>query len=170
MYVFRFGLLIFFAVSNVFTSFFLQDTQDALQETEVERNALRKQLARMSFKKPTGSTSAAAAAPPAAVDAGHLTDITTSSGYVGEVEVNADESKVELSSVREENKMLMDHLVSTKIRLAEVEGDVLESRRALLRSREKQMQLARQIMALQAVERQPAPLYYAGGGDGVLPP
>jgi hypothetical protein len=58
----------------------------------------------------------------------------------------------ELVSLREENQMLMEHLVSTKVRLAEVEGDFLESRRALLRSREKQMQLARQVMAAQAVE------------------
>jgi hypothetical protein len=46
--------------------------------------------------------------------------------------------------------MLMEHLVNSKVRLAEVEGDFLESRRALLRAREKQVQIARQLTELQA--------------------
>lgn len=52
---------------------------------------------------------------------------------------------VQLASLREENQMLMDHVVNTKVRLAEVEGDFLEARRALLRAREKQMLMAKQL-------------------------
>ena len=63
-----------------------------------------------------------------------------------------EDAEMELASIRDENTSLMEHLVSTKVRLAEVEGDFLESRRALLRSREKQMQLARQLLDVQAVE------------------
>jgi len=50
-----------------------------------------------------------------------------------------------LASLRQENEMLMDQLVTTKVRLAEVEGDCLQSRRALLRAKEKQIELARQL-------------------------
>lgn len=50
-----------------------------------------------------------------------------------------------IHALEEENEMLMDQLVTTKVRLAEVEGDCLESRRALLRAKEKQMDLARQL-------------------------
>lgn len=37
--------------------------------------------------------------------------------------------------------MIMEHLVMTKIRMAEMEGDYLESKRALLRAREKQLEV-----------------------------
>lgn len=52
--------------------------------------------------------------------------------------------------------MLMDHLVSSKVRLAEVEGDVLESRRSLLRAREKEAKVARELAELQSAGA-PAP-------------
>ena len=50
-----------------------------------------------------------------------------------------------VQSLSEENNMLMDQLVTAKVRLAEVEGDCLQSRRALVRAKEKQMELARQL-------------------------
>ena len=50
-----------------------------------------------------------------------------------------------IHALEEENEMLMDQLVTAKVRLAEVEGDCLESRRALVRAKEKQMDLARQL-------------------------
>jgi hypothetical protein len=48
-----------------------------------------------------------------------------------------------VSKLRSENEMLMEHLVSVKIRSAEVHGDYLEARRELLRTREKQLQVRR---------------------------
>ena len=60
-------------------------------------------------------------------------------------EISALSLEQELQSIRDENEMLMDQLVTTKVRLAEVEGDCLQSRRALLRAHEKQVQLAKQL-------------------------
>ena len=142
---------------------------------EEEPNALRKQLAKVSKKfdkkgidgsdlpdasgtSPYGSTSLAAAAavplpgsripsPRYNVDEDALSDVSH--------RFDVEEVEREVGALRDENSMLMSHLVSTKVRLAEVEGEVLESRRSLLRSREKQMQLARQIMELQAAEDPP---------------
>ncbi|KFM26991.1 hypothetical protein F751_2247 [Auxenochlorella protothecoides] len=56
----------------------------------------------------------------------------------------------ELRAVRAENQMIMEHLVMTKIRMAEMEGDYLESKRALLRAREKQLELTKKLTAVQA--------------------
>ena len=39
--------------------------------------------------------------------------------------------------------MIMEHLVMTKVRMAELEGDYLETRRELRRAREKQLDLAK---------------------------
>lgn len=60
-------------------------------------------------------------------------------------EHDASDFKYQLSCLQEENDMLMDQLVTTKVRLAEVEGDCLQSKRALVRAKEKQMDLARQL-------------------------
>lgn len=54
-------------------------------------------------------------------------------------------SAYQLATLQDENDMLMDQLVTTKVRLAEVEGECLQSKRALVRAREKQMELARQL-------------------------
>ena len=53
--------------------------------------------------------------------------------------------EVELEAVQEENKMLMEELVNTKVHSAEVEGDLLEARRSLLRARETQARLLQQM-------------------------
>ncbi|KAL6772251.1 hypothetical protein ACKKBG_A29525 [Auxenochlorella protothecoides x Auxenochlorella symbiontica] len=60
------------------------------------------------------------------------------------------EAEEELRAVRAENQMIMEHLVMTKIRMAEMEGDYLESKRALLRAREKQLELTKKLTAVQA--------------------
>ena len=61
---------------------------------------------------------------------------------------------MQLMSLRDENRALMENLVTSKVRLAEVQGDFLESRRALLRAREKQVQMAKQLTELHsATER-----------------
>ena len=51
----------------------------------------------------------------------------------------------EIENLTEENEALMDQLVTAKVRLAEVEGDCLQSRRALVRAREKEMALSKQL-------------------------
>ena len=56
--------------------------------------------------------------------------------------------------------MMMEHLVMVKVRLAETEGGFLESRRALLRAQQHQMELARRL------EEAKAALAAAGGGGG----
>jgi hypothetical protein len=155
-------------VSNKEMKTALHESQDALHETETERNVLRRQLARMSKKekkekgssfKASGSAAGAAAIGIGGQGAGALAAVVGAGEheeqqYAGSEVGSDDHDDVinELGSLRNENGMLMEHLVTTKVRLAEVEGDYLESRRALLRSREKQMQLARQIMELQALE------------------
>ncbi|KAK2076753.1 hypothetical protein QBZ16_005513 [Prototheca wickerhamii] len=53
----------------------------------------------------------------------------------------------ELQAARAENSMIMEHLVMTKVRMAELEGDYLETRRELLRAREKQLDLAKKLAA-----------------------
>ncbi len=58
---------------------------------------------------------------------------------------DAGDFKFQLSNLQDENEMLMDQLVTAKVRLAEVEGDCLQSKRALVRAKEKQMDLARQL-------------------------
>lgn len=163
----------------------LHDTQEALQETEVERNALRRQLARMTKKMDklsprrasipeaaggsgevpkeglpiAGTAAAMAAAAAAAAEAGGIIEGEASVEWEGQsvAAMSEEESQkfledveVELAALRDENQLIMDHLVTTKVQLAEVQGDFLESRRALLRSREKQMQMAQQLVALQA--------------------
>ncbi len=157
-------------VSNKDMKTALHESQDALHETEAERNVLRRQLARMSKKKEKGSSKTQATAGGAAVVGGEaavglaaigegeedhheaVVDVEHDAGSEVGSDEEHDDVINELGSLRNENGMLMEHLVTTKVRLAEVEGDYLESRRALLRSREKQMQLARQIMELQALE------------------
>ncbi|KAG7671209.1 hypothetical protein Ndes2526B_g02324 [Nannochloris sp. 'desiccata'] len=152
-------------VSSKETKSAMHDTQDALHQPEVERNVLQRHFDRMSKKKEKGSskTQAAVAAGGTVVVGGAAGLAAVVEGEEGHKEleqyagseVGSDDHEDvinELGSLRNENGMLMEHLVTTKVRLAEVEGDYLESRRALLRSREKQMQLARQIMELQALE------------------
>ena len=56
----------------------------------------------------------------------------------------------EIENLAEENEALMDQLVTAKVRLAEVEGDCLQSRRALVRAREKEMVLTQQLKGLRA--------------------
>lgn len=166
----------------------LHDTQDALHETEAERNALRRQLARISKKMDKGTpgkgaaggssgsiAAAASALSPTAI--AEEVGETTPGGASATLQQELDDVEVEVGALRDENEMLMEHLVSTKVRLAEVEGDFLESRRALLRSREKQLQLARQIMDLQAAELADEPSPSKGSpvtgvvlGGGGLPP
>lgn len=63
----------------------------------------------------------------------------------GEHGKDSTELKYQLSSLKDENDMLMDQLVTAKVRLAEVEGSCLQSKRALVRAKEKQMELARQL-------------------------
>jgi len=145
----------------------MQDTQGALVETETERNTLRRQLARMSKKygpgkagEPALSEAAATAAVAGAVSIDPASGAEGLGEEVGSVSDSEGsqhlshllhDAEAELAAIRDENSMLMEHLVTTKVRLAEVEGDYLESRRALLRSREKQMQLARQVLEVQMV-------------------
>lgn len=50
----------------------------------------------------------------------------------------------------DEYELLMEHLVATKVRLAESEGDRLESRRALIRAKEKQLEQVKTINELKA--------------------
>lgn len=153
-------------VSNKETKTAMHDTQGTAHETEAEGNVFRRQLSRMSKKKEKtpskvpGGVAGGGALVVGEAAAGLAAVVEGEEGnkgleqYVGS-EVGTDEHEDvigELGSLRNENGMLMEHLVTTKVRLAEVEGDYLESRRALLRSREKQMQLARQIMELQALE------------------
>lgn len=149
------------AVSNRETKAAKHDAQGADHETEGESNVFRRQFSRMSKKKEKGSSKVQGAGGGAVVvgeAAAGLAAVVEGEEeleqYAGsEVGFDDHEDVIgELGSLRSENGMLMEHLVTTKVRLAEVEGDYLESRRALLRSREKQMQLARQIMELQALE------------------
>ena len=56
----------------------------------------------------------------------------------------------EIENLTDENEMLMDQLVSTKVRLAEVEGEVLQSRRALVRAKEKNMAISKQLKDIRA--------------------
>jgi len=44
-------------------------------------------------------------------------------------------------------------LVESKVRLAEVEGDFLESKRALRRARDKQKELVEQVLDLQGAKK-----------------
>lgn len=62
-----------------------------------------------------------------------------------ENEHDQNDFKYQLTCLQDENEMLMDQLVTAKVRLAEVEGDCLQSKRALVRAKEKQMELARQL-------------------------
>lgn len=68
-----------------------------------------------------------------------------SEDFASDVMDSLENLEVEMDSIREENKMLMEYLVNTKVRLAEVEGDYLEARRALLRAREAQVKLTQRI-------------------------
>jgi hypothetical protein len=63
----------------------------------------------------------------------------------------------------DEYELLMEHLVATKVRLAESEGDRLESRRALIRAKEKQLEQIKMINELKAALRSGN-----GGGGGGL--
>ncbi len=48
---------------------------------------------------------------------------------------------LQILALREENELLMDQLVTTKVRLAETEGDFLRSKRELLRAKEKRQEV-----------------------------
>jgi len=50
---------------------------------------------------------------------------------------------LQVLALREENELLMDQLVSAKVKLAEVEGEFLRSKRELLRSQEKYQQVVK---------------------------
>ena len=70
---------------------------------------------------------------------------------------------------KNESELLMEHLVATKVLLAESEGDRLESRRALLRSREKQLEMAKQINELRAKLSGTADDVMPMGGEELMP-
>lgn len=91
------------------------------------------------LKSPTGGAGAGAGA------AGSSTPGRDKFDEDGDVAVSR-----EIENLHEENEMLMDQLVSTKVRLAEVEGECLQSRRALVRAKEKQMDLNKQLKGLRA--------------------
>lgn len=65
-----------------------------------------------------------------------------------------DDCNVEsIDFLKEENRTLMELLVESKVRLAEVEGDFLESKRALRRARDKQKELVEQVLDLQGTKK-----------------
>ena len=74
------------------------------------------------------------------------------SNVFGRDKADEDEACIprEIENLTEENEMLMDQLVTAKVRLAEAEGECLQSRRALVRAREKQMELSKQLKEIRA--------------------
>lgn len=65
-----------------------------------------------------------------------------------------DECNLEsIDFLKEENRTLMELLVDSKVKLAEVEGDFLESKRALRRARDKQKELMEQVLELQGSKK-----------------
>jgi len=65
-----------------------------------------------------------------------------------------DDCNVEsIDFLKDENRTLMELLVESKVRLAEVEGDFLESKRALRRARDKQKELVEQVLDLQGAKK-----------------
>lgn len=148
----------------------LNDANSQLHETEAERNLLRRQLAKLSKKQqPVAAAAGVAAANAAALAApgemparppseaasaassglADLSDLPAGRFSTGDYHV-IDDTEVEVSKLRSENEMLMEHLVSVKIRSAEVHGDYLEARRELLRTREKQLQLVKKLNEIRA--------------------
>lgn len=83
-----------------------------------------------------------------------------------------EDSEMEILALREENELLMDQLVTTKVRLAETEGDFLRSKRELLRAKEKRQELEERLAAAhqaQQQEQSQATLQPLGSGSVALP-
>lgn len=132
------------------------DMQSALSSSEEEKNALKRQLAKLSKKYQQVQQQAAHAAGIVAGAQAMQDRGSFDSSGSGEAAANGhdEDGELELLQMREENQMLMEHLVMVKVRQAEMESDYLEAKRQLLRTRERNLQLARRMAELrEAAER-----------------
>lgn len=132
-----------------------------MQETETERNALRRQLARMSekMKKQTGppQPGESAGGDEARPSMSEATEYVAEDVHGEDVDMStgvSEDIETELYSLREENTMLMEELVDTKVKFAETHGDYLEARRSLLRAQEKHLQLQQQLKTFEVQQTQ----------------
>ncbi|KAL4420581.1 hypothetical protein ABPG75_010237 [Micractinium tetrahymenae] len=124
----------------------VHEMQDQLMSSEEEKNALKRQLAKLTKKYQQVQQQAAhAAGIMAGAQAMARTSTDESSPEVSLSGVLDEDGELELMKMREENQMLMEHVVMVKVRQAEMEGEYLEAKRQLLRSREKNLQLARKL-------------------------
>lgn len=148
----------------------MHEMQDALMSSEEEKNALKRQLAKLSKKYQQMTQQAAhtagivAGAQAMQACAGESGDPSPEASLNG---VGLDEDgELELLKMREESQMLMEHVVMVKVRQAEMEGEYLEAKRQLLRTREKNLQLARKLQDVrEAAERgEPLPFTPKQGG------
>ncbi|CAL8471705.1 g11247 [Coccomyxa elongata] len=146
----------------------LQDAGEKLKSVQHERAALQKQrdalarqLAHIGEKISSGIIPDAselavpehiAAAAEASASATEVSggDKSKSLGRprfsgIGHVYAGLSDEEVEVMRLREENETLMETLVRTKVELAETQGDYLKTRRALLRSVEKQAHMSERM-------------------------
>ncbi|BDA47090.1 probable Laminin-like protein epi-1 at N-terminal half [Coccomyxa sp. Obi] len=146
----------------------LQDAGEKLKSVQHERAALQKQrdalarqLAHVAEKISSGIIPdaselavpehiAAAAEASASVTEVSGGDKSKSPGRprfsgIGHVYAGLSDEEVEVMRLREENETLMETLVRTKVELAETQGDYLKTRRALLRSVEKQALMSERL-------------------------
>ncbi|KAK9918082.1 hypothetical protein WJX75_001065 [Coccomyxa subellipsoidea] len=151
----------------------LQDAGEKLKSSQHERAALQKQrdalarqLAHVAEKISSGMIPdtdelavpehiAAAAEASASVSEASSGDNPKSPGRprfsgIGHVYAGLSDEEVEVMRLREENETLMETLVRAKVELAETQGDYLKTRRALLRSVEKQAHMAERLDCLKS--------------------
>ncbi|PSC71814.1 hypothetical protein C2E20_4927 [Micractinium conductrix] len=135
----------------------VHEMQDALTSSEEEKNALKRQLAKLSKKYQQVAQQAAHTAGIVAGAAAMQRTSTSSEASPEPSIMNGgldEDGELELMKMREENQMLMEHVVMVKVRHAEMEGEYLESKRQLLRTREKNLALAHKLQVLRdAAER-----------------
>ncbi|KAL4436325.1 hypothetical protein ABPG77_009887 [Micractinium sp. CCAP 211/92] len=137
----------------------VHEMQDQLASSEEERNALKRQLAKLTKKYQQVQQQAAhAAGIVAGAQAMGRTSTEESSPEPSISGVLDEDGELELMKMREESQMLMEHVVMVKVRQAEMEGEYLEAKRQLLRTREKNLQLARKLQDIKEAAEKGEPL------------
>ncbi|KAK9825855.1 hypothetical protein WJX81_004552 [Elliptochloris bilobata] len=149
----------------------LQESYRARDALERERDTLARQLAQVAAqvsagRLPTPSDltasvtaaaeavpvgGAAAAAAPAGdglADGGGRPGVERQRSRVGRVVAGLSEEEIEVMRLRDESATMMETLVRAKVEAAEVQGDYLKTKRALIRAVEKQAAMAERLDAL----------------------
>lgn len=106
---------------------------------------------------PDPAAGALGAAPDSLPDADGRPGMERQRSRVGRVVAGLSEEEVEVMRLRDESATMMETLVRAKVEAAEVQGDYLKTRRALIRAVEKQAAMAERLDALKTAIFEGAP-------------